>query len=174
MSVTLTELKSHLRITGTDEDTILQVYLDAALDYLETQTGRKLSQVSGRVAYFDCLGDMELIGDNPTVASVEYLDSDGVSQTLSSSVYDVKTHKARPYITLAYGESYPDTQAVDAAITVTYQSGYTTSTLPSALKSAVLLEAGTNYEYRENESLVKINVRHAVERLIKPYTIITL
>jgi len=172
MSVTITELKIHLRITGTSEDTILQTYLDGALGYIESQTGRKLSQESGRKAYFDQFGDMELIGDDPIVESVKYIDNDGVEQTLSASVYEVKTHKARPYITLAYGQSWPSIRAVDAAITITYQSGYTATTLPARLRSAVLLEAATNYEYREDETMTRNhNNRGAVDRLTWPSTV---
>ncbi len=171
MSVTLTQLKAHLRITDTNEDVALQIYLDSALDVVEVETGRKMSQVSGRLAYFDSFGDMELIGDDVTVASVQYVDTDGATQTLSSSVYDLKSHKARPYLTLAYDQSWPDTRDQDAAITVTYQSGYTSATMPSSLKSAVLLQAGSFYEFREDETIAKTNMRQAISRLTKRYRI---
>jgi len=45
MSVTLSELKSHLRISDTNEDTALQIYLDAAIDFVESQTGLGLTQI---------------------------------------------------------------------------------------------------------------------------------
>ena len=171
MSVTLTQLKAHLRITDTNEDVALQIYLDAALDVVEVETGRKLTQVSGRKAYFDCFGDMELIGDDVTVASVEYIDTDGNTQTLPTSVYTLKSHLARPYITLDYNETWPDTRSEAAAVTVTYQSGYTASTMPSSLKSAVLLQAGSSYEFREDETIAKTNMRQAVSRLTNSYRI---
>lgn len=165
MSVTLSELKDHLRITESDEDTILQIYLDAALDYIEGKTGQILTN-RARTDYFDSFGDLELVGDNPTSVVVQYVDTDGATQVLSSSVYDVKTHKARPYITLAYNQSWPSVRAQDAAIDVAYTSGYTTSTLPDAYKGAVLIEAATNYEHREDESIMKLHNRKAVSRLL--------
>lgn len=173
MSVTIPELKEHLRITWDDEDTALQPYLQGALSYLESFTGRKLSQAS-RTSYFDKFCDLELVGDNPTSIVVQYVDADGVTQTLDSSVYALKVHKARPYLTLAYGQSWPSVRAQDAAITVTYQSGYTASTIPGTLRAAVLIEAATQYEYRENESIVNLKERKAVERLATPYRIYTL
>lgn len=176
MSVTLAELKSHLRISDTNSDSILQVYLDAAINYIDTQTGRKLSNVSGRTSYFDSFGDMELVGDNPTSVVVTYIDSDGASQTLASSVYALKTHKARPYLTLAYNQSYPDTRAQDAAVTVTYTSGYTTSTLPGTLKAAVLLLGASLHEVRE-EFVIGTTITSApitVKRLIHPYIVFKL
>lgn len=144
--------------------------MNAALDYVGTQTGRILKRGT-QTQHFDCFGVLELIGDNPSDVVVTYLDDNGVSQTLPSSVYGVKTHKARPYITLAHGEAWPSTQAEEAAITVTYTAGYDANSVPDALKSAVLIEAATNYEFRENESIVKTNRRQAVERLIMPYVV---
>ena len=173
MSVTLSELKEHLRITDTNSDTIVQIYLDAALNYIESQTGRKLSSVAGRVSNFDAFGEMEIDGDNPTSVVITYIDSDGSSQTLSDALYEVKTHKAKPYITLAYNASYPSTRAQDAAITVTYTSGYSVSTLPQAIKAAVLLLGASLYEVRE-EFIIGTSITSApitVKRLIAPFTL---
>ncbi len=173
MSVTLSELKSHLRITDTGEDTVLQIYLDSALGWVETQTGQKLSS-EARVSYFDCFGDLELVGDSPTSITVSYIDVDGDSQTASSSLYALKTHKARPYITLAYNQSWPSSRAQDAAVSVAYTSGYTVSTLPSSLKSAVLLVAGDFYEFREAKTVMRTYENPAATRLMKPYKVYTL
>lgn len=64
MSVTLAELKDHLRITWDDEDSSLSVYLAGALDYVETFTGQKLSRIA-RNSYFDDFSNLELVGDSP-------------------------------------------------------------------------------------------------------------
>ena len=173
MSVTLDELKEHLRIDGDDENVTLQIYLDASLEYIGSQTGRKLSQ-SSETTYFDSFSNvMELYGDNVNTLglTVNYVDLDGVTQVLSSSTYEMKTHKARSYITLRYGEAWPSVRNVDAAITISYTSGYTSSTLPDRLKSAVLIEAATSYEFRESMTMVKANKTGAVERLIAPMVI---
>jgi uncharacterized phage protein (predicted DNA packaging) len=41
-TVSLTEVKLHLRITGTDEDTILAIYMDAADDYVRKFLNRSI------------------------------------------------------------------------------------------------------------------------------------
>jgi len=171
MSVTLSELKSHLRISDTNEDTALQIYLDAAIDFVESQTGLGLTQIA-RVAYFDSFGDMELYGDNPESITVNYVDSDGSNQVLSSSVYALKVHKARAYLTLAYDQEWPDVQDQDANVWVNYTSGFTAATIPDAIKQAVLVEAGTNFEFRENETMVSLTNRNTVRRLINSRRII--
>lgn len=173
MSVTLDELKSHLRIEWANEDAILQIYLDSAIAHIDSHTGRRLSQ-EARHSYFDSFDGLELIGDAPTGVVVTYIDVDGVEQTLASSVYSLKTHKARPYLTLAYGESWPSVRSEDAAVKVSYTSGYSVSTLPETLKAAVLMEAATQYEFRENESIARLQLRKAVERLAYPHVIFKL
>ncbi len=171
MSVTLTELKNHLRIDDTDEDDSLSIYLSSAIEYVGSQCGRKLER-EARTTYFDSFSSvMELVGDNPSSVVVTYIDTNGDEQTLSSSVYALKTHKALPYITLGYGQSWPSVRDIDAAISVTYTSGYDSSTLPDRLKCAILLEAATNYEYRENETMANSHNRKAVERNIRPLVI---
>lgn len=170
MSVSIQDLKDHLRITDAREDSILYVYLLSAIDYLSSELGRKLSN-SSESSYFDCFGDLELIGDNPSSVVVKYIDVDGVEQTLASSVYSLKTHKVRPYLTLAYGQSWPSIRSGDANVWVNYSSGYTDATLPDKLRAAVLIHAATAYEYRENETLAKAHSRQAVERLIRSMTV---
>lgn len=173
MSVTLAELKDHLRITWDDEDSSLSVYLAGALDYVETFTGQKLSRIA-RNSYFDDFSNLELVGDSPSSVSVSYVDDDGADQTLSSAVYALKTHKARPYLALAYNQSWPSYREQDAVITVSYTSGYSTTTLPASLKAAVLLEAGSQYEHREGETMLKLNDRKVVEKLARPYRVYNL
>ena len=173
MSVTIAELKEHLRITWTTEDAILGVYLGAAINYLEAYTGQILDR-GNRTTYFEKFGDLELIGDSPDSVVVSYIDTDGVTQALKPSTYDLKEHKARPYLTLAYSQSWPSVLSVDAPINVTYQSGYSTGTLPDTLKAAILIEAATQYEFRENESIIKLQSRKTVERLSMPYRVYTL
>lgn len=173
MSVTLSELKSHLRITSDTEDTLLSIYLDAAHSYLDSYTGRKLKR-GAEQSHFDGFSDLELIGDNVDSVTVTYIDLDGVEQTLSSSVYLLKQHKTRPYLTLAYNQTWPSIRSEDAAVRVDYTSGYDASTLPDTLKAAILIEAATQYEFRENESIVKTQQRKTVERLSNPFRVINL
>lgn len=175
MSVTLSQFKSHLRVTDSNEDASLQVFLSGAIGYVESETHRKLS-VSETVDSFDSFGEMELTGNAPSDVVITYIDVDGASQTLSASIYAVKTHKAKPYIVKAYGEVWPSTRAEDAAVTVTYNSGYTAITLPPPLVSAVLLMAASLYEVREEFVIVATisNAPITVKRLIAPYRLYTL
>ena len=71
MSVSLNDLKNHLRVTSDLEDDIIQVYLDAAIDFIELETGRNLTNAP-RISFFDDFGALELVGDNPTNIVVKF------------------------------------------------------------------------------------------------------
>lgn len=170
MSVTLQEFKDHQKLEHHDEDDLLDIYRLAALGWVETQTGHKLSRKS-RISHFDSFGDMELLGESPSDIVVNYIDHNGSDQVLSSDIYSLKTHKARPYLTLSVGSSWPSTSCEDAPIKVTYLSGYDELTLPFELKASVLIVAGGLYEFRESEITTRIYENKSLERLMSPYKI---
>lgn len=173
MPVTLDQLKDHLRITWDDEDSILTIYLESAVDYIKQYTGREITR-DNRDSYFSEFSSLELIGDNAQNVVINYVDSNGEYQVLPSERYIVNQHKARPYITLNHGEVWPTVRYQDGAIRINYDSGYDSSTLPSTLRAAILIEAATQYEFRENDSLIKTHDRKTVKRLASPYRIYNL
>lgn len=60
-----------------------------------------------------------------SVSSITYLDADGASQTLATSVYAVNTKRWPPRIRLADGQSWPTTQDyTDNAVTITFVAGF--------------------------------------------------
>lgn len=80
-----------------------------------------------------------------TVVSITYVDSDGDSQTLSSSVYETDLASAPARIVLGEGQSWPEAACVPNAVTVTFTAGYADGDLPFTLKQACLLAAGSLY-----------------------------
>lgn len=73
-----------------------------------------------------------------SVTSIVYLDADGNSQTLSTSLYRVVTTSRPGRITPAYGQTWPYTYPVPQAITVSATIGYTDADLvPDVAKQAM-------------------------------------
>lgn len=168
MSVSLGDLKEHLRLDGSDEDGLLDIYLKAAISFIEKQTGRYLTRVSRNKVVCQW-GEVPLFGDNVQVDSVSYIDQGGDNQSLSLSNISVISGVWKT-LTLADGQQWP-TIKPQTDIVITYTSGYDANTIPDLLKAAVLIEAATMYEFRENESIVKIQNRKTVERLYHQFII---
>lgn len=76
-----------------------------------------------------------------SVSSITYLDTDGNSQTLATSVYGVDTNRKPATVYLKYGQSWPDVYDQWDAVTVTYVAGYgsTGDDVPAAARSAILM-----------------------------------
>jgi 3-deoxy-7-phosphoheptulonate synthase len=73
-----------------------------------------------------------------SVVSINYVDSDGATQTLAAANYTVFTPTDGPgVIELAYNESWPSTRAVPNAVTVRFIAGYANAaSVPAAVKEA--------------------------------------
>jgi len=150
--VTLSEAKDQMRITGTDEDTLINRLIDAATSYAEELLHRKLLTQTC-IDYLDAFPTVIRPEWSPLVGitSIQYIDTDGATQTWSSAEYDVDTDTVPGRVQPAYGEDYPDIRDDMNAVTVTYTAGYGTaaSDVPQEIRHWILLAVAHLYEHRE-------------------------
>lgn len=159
MTVTLSLAKQHLRVDGTDEDTVITGYLAAAMAWVENYTGKKLvrGEVTEGVAALE--SPLALTwGPSPADLSVEYTDADDVSQTFTDA-------------TIVLGRAFATwpTPKADTPIALTYTAGF--ETVPAELDNAILLMTGHFYANREavNVGGSVTELPLAVEALCGPY-----
>lgn len=133
----LAALKLHLRVTHDVEDALILAYLDAAVSDGESLTNRQWLQAT-RVLTLDVFPSHDSPIELPrpplqSVTSVQYVDLDGVTQTMDPDDYQLDnssgTMPAKLYP--AYGMTWPDTRNQFGAVTVTYVCGW-----PQAPESA--------------------------------------
>jgi hypothetical protein len=146
--VTLAEAKEQTRVSGSDEDSHLNLCIAAAREYCETYQGRAYVTQTWKVMLdrFPNAGEewradkgfvtAEHTTDPGTillpraplqyVTSIAYVDTNGTTQTLSASDYTVDTASEPGRITPAYNESYPSTREQANAVTVTFNAGSAT------------------------------------------------
>ena len=172
--VDLALLKEHLRLSSTDQANVLPLYLDAAVAWVETYTGRPLMRQTWRVTLPEFYERTWLPYAAPLVAvsSITYYDTANASQTLASSVYTAPTDGEPACLRLAYGQTWPSAYSREDAVTVTYTAGYAEATsVPAPLRQAVLLLAGHFYENREAVlvSAISKEIEFAVTALCAPY-----
>lgn len=133
--ITVAEAKQQLRITHSDEDTLIESYITAAREWAETFLNRTLVKSTWKYqtdTFPYCLGVGEMFGlgfrlPRPpllSVSSITYIDLAGTEQTLSTSIYDVDHYDEPGIVSLAYLQLWPITQSVRNAITITYLAGY--------------------------------------------------
>lgn len=151
--VTLTEAKAHLRVDGTDDDTLITVLIAAARQYYEDACRRMLITQTWRLS-LDCWPANSLIIPKMpliTVSAIAYTDSAGATHTLSTDVYDVDTEAQPGRVTLAYNQSWPSVELYPLnPIQITFTAGYgAAASVPEVDKQAIKLLVGHWYENRE-------------------------
>jgi len=186
--VTREEAKLRLRVDNDRENYVIDSLIDAATELVEVDTGQTF-RVSTFQTTFDgfptpavfsgvdpILFPLEVDALSPSrmelpefpltaVTSISYVDTNGATQTLSTSVFSVDT-KAQPgLIILKPGQSWPATQLTPDAVTVTYTAGQTP---PARAKQAVMFLVATWYENRESVVIgaVPVELQNAYKKLI--------
>lgn len=108
-----------------------------------------------------------------SVASIQYIDEDGNTQTLDTSKYRVDTASTPGRITVAYNQTLPNLRDVTGAVTVTHTAGYgaTYESIPIAIRHAIAMLATDLYDKRNATGCGEGEVYFGVSRLLSPYVL---
>lgn len=149
LAVTLAEAKKQCEVPADDtsHDSHITRIIKAAASDVERHTRRALITQTWRMSLtafpYSALHKSRIYLPRPplqSITSIQYVDDNGATQTLSSSLYQV-TDDAKPgYVEPVYGESWPVTRAETAeAVTITYVAGFgdDDTDLPDDLKNTV-------------------------------------
>lgn len=129
--VTVAEARDFLRITTTYEDTLIGEMITDARTRLEKFTNLSFGAKTLKCRW-NALDGWQEIPYQPNAVISACVDDDGTTLT-----YETR------------GLEYKALYCVNSTgVTITYTAGFTT--LPKALKQAILKEVATNYENREN------------------------
>jgi uncharacterized phiE125 gp8 family phage protein len=173
--ITVADLKSHLRVTHTQEDTLIGALRSAAISWVEEHCNIKLGSYTARGYLTDWRPAYFPIGPVTAISEVKYqttADKDYTTDltTLAATLWytDEVSQPAR----IAFRD-YPTTY--DYALTpvvVTFTAGYTT--MPAPVVHAVRLLVAHMYENRQEEVIGTITTRlkFGLEALLNPFRII--
>ncbi len=151
--VSLDEAKMHVKVSGTDEDTILGIYLDASIAAAENklQTAIMDSRFSLYSSRFCQRVNLEKKWVN-AINSVKYYDPDAVLQTVSPGSYDLQSFKVPNVLYFHNDYSVPNYQDTEFPIVIDFNAGFTSASgvLPN-IRDAIFLEFADRYENRQSE-----------------------
>jgi uncharacterized phiE125 gp8 family phage protein len=151
--IDLADAKLAARIADdqTELDGLITMLITAGREWAENFTGRAFITQTWERKYDLGFPDEIELPKPPvqSVTSVTYIDGNGVTQTLSPSLY-ITSLSTGPYampgrIVPAYGQSWPSTRSVPDAVTVRYVCGYgsTGDSVPEAIKLAIKIQIST-------------------------------
>lgn len=188
----LTLMRNHVRAIDNSDDELLKVYLDAALDYMQSMSDRLLGSHDVRV-YVDhselsrgiTLPIVNQVSDD---FKVSYRKEDGTysADILSAEVGDPAAANADYLEDLEYviiKDQYPpylffknltelvhnkDTQFAKGYLKITCTAGTALANLPMQYKQAALLLVGHYYNMREAENIggITMELKEGVRRLM--------
>lgn len=161
--VTTSDVKAHLRIDHSDQDTYLDELVDAATNYVESHQNRSLITTTWDL-YLDCwpAGREILLPRAPlqSVTSIVHVDDDGAETTLSASSYFVDTFSTPGRVVLVDGAQWPtgDLRAV-GGVRVSFVAGHgdASTDVPARQRHLVKLLVAHWYDNVEPEVVGSIS-----------------
>lgn len=150
------EAEAHLRLDGdTSEQALVERLIAAARAHVEAYTGTRLASQTVSVKC-DCFTDLARLPEAPvtSVTSIEYVDTAGTTQTLSTDVYELRADGIEAAIVRKYNQVWPAIR-LGSRITLTAVVGYAAA--PDDVRHAMLLLVGAWYENRE-QTVVGVSV----------------
>lgn len=174
--VSLEEAQVHLRSEVPEEAGLVQFLVAAATAQAETFCRRRFVAQRWRLT-LDAFPAGAIVFPYPPLQSVEavqYLDGDGVLQTVPQADYQARTTEVPGEVAPAYGKSWPSARAVEDAVRVEFTCGYgDPEDVPEGIRAAVLLIVGTLYANRETVAPVSMQpIPHSAEWLMGPYRVV--
>jgi len=158
--VTLAEAKAHLRVDTSDDDAYVQNLVTSAREWCEQYLDRTLVHTQW-VMRFDKFPDsgiepVELprppmvMSGTATAVTVTFTQEAGPTSTYSTAEYRVDRNATPGAILPIYGSTWTPHRQDDNAISVTWWAGYgaTGSSVPAAIRHAILMLVGHWYEFR--------------------------
>lgn len=175
LAVSLAEAKLHLRVDGTDEDTLITACIIAATEYAEQATGRAIMPQTWELT-LDAFPAAFPLTRTPvaSVTSVKYYDQDGVQQTLGTARYmlDNADDFGPAKVVPVYGDIWPATRCQTNAVALRYQAGWPdAASVPDSIKAWIKLQVGAMYENRQAEGAVQTYALGFADRLLDRYKV---
>jgi uncharacterized phiE125 gp8 family phage protein len=150
--LTLSEVKAHIKVDTSDDDTLITNLLIACTNSAQEYTNRFFIATTIKMIADTWQETETLLKSKVTsIVSIQYYDVDDSLQTLSTSVYgsDLVSQPAR--IFLKPNQSFPQLSERKGAIEVKYVVGQAGSDeVDDAIKQAVLLQIGNLYQNRQS------------------------
>lgn len=176
--VSLDEVKAHLKVEHTDDDTYLRALIQVVTDHLDGYSGilgRALVTQSWRMDLRRFPGDRELrfpLLPVQSISAVNYWDALNADQTLDASAYSLYVNSFGPVLLFNGGTQWPGLYSRADAVRVTFVAGYgTPNDVPAPIKHAMLLMIGDLYASRGEKIRGDSMVEPAIDALLAPFRV---
>lgn len=177
--VTVSEQKEHMRVSVSDEDSLIENLITVARMSIENITSNRLitQTVKGVLDRFPSEAEIRLpLVPVVSVDSIKTIDTNGTEAVFSSSNYEVDNIGIPSRIRLKTGKSWtePSVYREVNGVEITFTCGYgaEASSVPEPLRLAIKLLAAHFYENREATVFILKDIKElplGLRYLVDPY-----
>lgn len=168
--VSVDEAVRFARITDRSDDNLVESLIASATASAEQVTNSRFITQTWELKLDAFDDEIQLLQPLQSVTSISYVDPNGVTQTLATSVYTTDTVEGKVYT--AYNQTWPAVRDIPNAITITFVVGYGKGVdVPESIKTWIRMRVATLYEQREALGDVKALPRDFVDGLLDPYKV---
>jgi len=172
LPVSVEDAKAHLRVSGSSEDALITLYIQAAARYLEEAHGLLLLDTTVTEIFTDLPGEEGYYsltrGPVSTLTSVTGNTVEGTgtfTAPTGTTVLNAAHNRARVYAPDGWDWGFNPWQ-----IKIVYKAGWASaSAIPAPVRLGVLLLVGDLYENRQ-DSVTGLNTN--AHRLLQPYMVV--
>jgi uncharacterized phiE125 gp8 family phage protein len=175
LPVSLAEVKSHLRIDHGLDDSLLNVYLAAAINYVDGFSGilgRALCTQTWQERYSKW-GDLRLeLLPVASIAQIAYMPESGAEVTVSAANYTLDWDEFGSFVRFSENYTFPALSTDPEPIRVQYVAGYGASaSVPPPIKAAIMILAGHFYHQTgaPTQSGLSDSVFRLIDLVLVPY-----
>jgi len=155
--ITTTELKKHLRVTHSLEDTLIEAARQAAISYVENYCNVFLGSYLATGYLRSWYSATFPVGPISAIGDVKYDDSSGTEQTFTSSKVYYDINREPSVISFRDVPSLEDYNLTPVRIEFTV--GYAPVNIPAPIISAMKLIVGHLYDMRTDEVTGAVSTR---------------
>ena len=173
--ITVADLKAHMRVTHTHEDTLISALRSAAISWVEEHCNIKLGSYTARGYLPGFYSSYIPIGPVTAISEVKYqttADKDYTSDLTTLAAGNWYTDEISQPARIAFRD-YPSVyEYALTPVVVTFTAGY--STMPAPVLQAIRLLVSHLYENRQEEvaGTITARLKFGLEALLNPFRII--
>lgn len=170
--ISTTDAKSHLAVTSSDDDALIDAYVASAREALEQRTRRAFLTQTYTLTLPAFVSKPILLPRPPlqSVTSVKYYPSGGGAQATLVEDTDYRVNAAGLFgcVELVEGTSWPATSNRHDAVEIIYVTGYgaSGSNLPASLLHAIRLQLSEMFEPQHSDKRTT-----AINALVAPFRV---
>ncbi len=172
LAVSLDEAKKHLRVSGSSQDDEITLLLEASTEKLERDISRGIISATWQqsMSCFPSESGMVLLmmGMNTAVSSITYVDTDGVTQTLDSSLWSYSQGRGGIFSEDPSGWPEVSQDTKSDKVFINFTCGVADEgCVPRLMKQAILLETGRAYFDPAQENTLNTDNGKSYEMLVR-------